>query len=178
MKRPSCHGGKHDSPPLWKFAKEAKAMFDQIQQFLLQVEGRCSDEEVVQTCANYKDLFLCIGRLFSLQRVKEPLPENHRKSIEETIVSIKQKYLTLGISTTPKAHSTFDHLLFLLDQHDGSIEAYAEDFVEQAHQTGVREEIRSSGEKRKSHKAKIHSMWEAERDMPEVIAKREEITNK
>lgn len=77
ISRPSYHGGKYDGPPLRKLVKEANEIFIMVQQYLLKVNDRCSNEEVIQACTNYSSLLLCIGRLFSLLRVKVPLPMNH-----------------------------------------------------------------------------------------------------
>ena len=73
------------------------------------------------------------------------------------------KYQLLNISVIPKAHYIFEHLLYLVDKHEGSIEAYAEDFIEQSHQTGVQEKSKSSSIASKTKKAYLHQKWEYER---------------
>lgn len=95
--------------------------------------------------------------------------------IKNTIKSIKQQYIRLGIIITLKAHCVFDHLLYLLDYHSGSLLAYAEDFIKARHQTGLQEENQSSGIKIKSKKANQQNKWEYERSILDVITKREQI---
>ena len=169
--------GKYDGLLLSKLVHEVKDIFEKIKDHLLVITDRCSNEEVLQIYNNFSLLLLCVGCLFSLLHTEFPLLLNHCKPIEDTILSIKQKYIVLGIWITPKSYCIFDHLLQILEKHDGSIAQYAEDFIEQGHQTGVKEESRLLNIKSKIKKAEYHLQWEFERNIPDVYLKQKEVNN-
>ena len=60
----------------------------------------------------------------------------------------------------PKVHGVEDHLLELMVKYKG-IGCFVKDFIEQAHQTGVKEEKRTKEMRNKFKEALAHLSWEA-----------------
>jgi len=73
----------------------------------------------------------------------------------------------LGMSVTPKLHVLEDHLLSQLSIFIG-LGDYSEDFVEQAHQVGIREEARTFAIKDRKRVAEIHCHNEHKRSLPAI----------
>ena len=76
----------------------------------------------------------------------------------------------------PKIHGMEDHLIEQMKQYKG-IGDFTEDFVEQSHQVGVRDELRTKNLKR-TRAAISHSHWEWKRNSHSMIRAKEEIQNK
>ena len=92
------------------------------------------------------DLGLLLDGVFSLGRTKcgkltEEIISLQRRMIKATIKL--WKYLRF-LMMAPKIHGIDDHLLEQMIRWDG-IGEYAEDFIKQAHQFGVKEELRTRG---------------------------------
>jgi hypothetical protein len=73
-------------------------------------------------------------------------------------------------TTTPKPHAIEDHLCDQLKRFKG-IGDFTEDFVEQSHQEGIRDEQRLCTLKDKNHAASTVSKWEFKCKLPSVQAK-------
>ncbi len=88
----------------------------------------------------------------------------------------------LQLSITPKVHALEDHLVEqLLKEEHGvklrGIREFTEDFVEQAHQFGFRDNGRTRGLKDHAAKARSHSNWEHRALNPAVHVKHQEVKN-
>jgi hypothetical protein len=84
---------------------------------------------------------------------------------EETCKGISmglKMWRDLGMSVSPKLLVLEDHLLFQLSLFKG-LGDYSEDFVEQVHQVGIREEARTFTIKDRKRVAKIHCHNEPKR---------------
>ena len=123
----------------------------------------------------YRDLGFLLDGVFSLART------GCGKLTQEKIVLCRRmingvmklwRYLKLSLKG-PKIHQLEDHLLDQMIKWNG-IGNFAEDFVEQVHHRGAKEEIRSKGLTR--NKAYLlHSNWEWQMNNVNVIQAKEEM---
>ena len=97
-----------------------------------------------------------------------------KKLVDRSINAMMKLWRYLRLSMRgPKIHGVEDHLRDQMIHYNG-IGDFFEDFVEQGHQTGVRDETRTRGLTRM--KAFIaHSNWEIKRNRVEVISAKEEV---
>jgi hypothetical protein len=75
----------------------------------------------------------------------------------------------------PKPHAIEDYLVDQVVQFHG-IGDLGEDFVEQSHQTGIRDHGRTQTLKDREEVANIHCRWEHKHKLPVVLQKIEDVT--
>jgi hypothetical protein len=102
----------------------------------------------------------------------------------EDSVSRLWSYVTEGMklwremelsTEAPKPHAIEDHLVDQVVQFHG-IKDLGEDFVEQSHQTRMRDQGRMRTLKDREEVADIHCRWEHKRKLPVVLQKIEDVT--
>ena len=88
-------------------------------------------------------------------------------SADEVVGIFVQLWRESGISVTVKVHNIAAHLVNFLRQFRGLAE-YDESFMERDHQTGVKNERKSSNVKKYERKAFLYSSWERLQKNPAV----------
>ena len=77
----------------------------------------------------------------------------------------------------PKIHGVEDHMLEHMTRWNG-IGCFVEDFVEQAHQVGLKEESRSKRMANKTLESKSHSDWEVKSNDQNIVSAQVEMNQK
>jgi hypothetical protein len=171
IERPYYHGGKYNGKATIKLLSDAQKVIDAVKDFILTKvpeATRCSDDEVIKQMNVFVDFFTVFDSIFSNSRT----PVGHLSELkeEETNKGIAlglKMWRDLDMSVSPKLHVLEDHLYSQLSLFKG-LGDYSEDFVEQAHQVGMREEARTFAMKDRNRIAEIHCRNEHKRSLPAV----------
>jgi Rad3-related DNA helicase len=136
-------------------------VFDEFHNIILECEDRKADKiEVFQVVTMYQNLGYLLDGVFSIARTPYgEMNEEKCQLMDRTVNALMKMWRYLRLSMKgPKIHGVEDHLRDQMNEI-GGIGDYLEDFVEQGHQTGVKDEIRTKGLNRM--KAFIaHLNWE------------------
>ncbi len=93
------------------------------------------------------------------------------------VTMLKMSDLRLSMKM-PKIHGLEDHLAAMMERWNG-IGDFLEDFIEQAHQFGMKEEKRTANMRDRVRAANSHSKWEwADKMSSDVRIAKEEMTKK
>ena len=132
------------------------------------------DEEVSTMIDMYQHLGFLLDGVFALARTPSGSLTNDQSNLINRKISCVMKlwrYLRLSMNG-PKIHGLEDHLSKQMTAYNG-IGGFLEDFVEQSHQIGVKEESRTKGLPRK-RAFLSHSNWEwMSQKVGVVLAKKE-----
>jgi len=151
------------------FMTESENIMDDLHDMLitLPTQGRRSNEEVVEVTEKFNNVLCILDGIFSLSCTPSGL-------ITEDCISILQSYVTKGtrlwremeLSTeAPKPHAIEDHVVDQVIQFYG-IGDLEEDFVEQLHQTWIRDHGRTQTLKDRGEVANIYCRWEHKQKLP------------
>ncbi len=178
--RAAYHGGDLNGKNVQQMFQESDIIFSQFQELLLGVDeedGRCNDEEVIDIIRRYSELCTLFDYLFSMART--PTGELTGAILDETrrclkVTMLKWRDLRLSMKM-PKIHGLEDHLIASMEQWNG-IGDFLEDFIEQAHQFGMKEEKRTANMRDRVRAANSHSKWEwADKMSSDVRIAKEEV---
>jgi hypothetical protein len=181
--RAAYHGGDLNGKNVQQMFQESDDIFSKFKELLLQVdveEGRCSDEEIADMIRRYSEVCTLFDYLFSMART--PTGELTEAILEETkrclrVTMVKWRDLRLSMKL-PKIHGLEDHLIAMMEQWNG-IGDFLEDFIEQAHQFGMKEEKRTANMRDRVRAAISHSKWEwADKMSSDVRIAKEEVMKK
>ena len=161
IRRPTYHGGDLTGVKIKQLLQSIDIIFEDFRQIIIVEEDRLADDdEVHKMTSMYSTLGFLFDGIFSLGRTKCGELSADVISLTRRMVNAflrMWRYLRLSMKG-PKIHGMEDHLLDQMIEYEG-IGKFCEDFVEQAHQYGVKEEIRTRGLDR--NKAFMsHSKWE------------------
>jgi len=144
---------------------------------------RASNTEVQEITSKYSKILLVFDKIFSTARSSTgSLSDDDIALLVTFLQQAMVLWQKLQLSVTPKVHVLEDHLVeqLLKEEHGVSLRGigeFTEDFVEQAHQFGFRDEGRTRGLKDHAAKARSHSNWEHRALNPSVQLKHQEVTN-
>ena len=162
--RAAYHGGDLNGKNVQQMFQESDSIFLQFQELLLGVDeedGRCGNEEIIDVVRRYTELCTLFDHLFSMART--PAGVLTEASLDETrrcLPVTMMKWRDLRLSTKmPKIHGLEDHLIPMMERWNG-IGDFLEDFIEQAHQFGMKEEKRTANMRDRVRAANSHSKWE------------------
>lgn len=179
IEKPYYHGGKYNGKAMNAFMTNSHKIMDEISEVLLGIpeENRCNNSEVAAVTSKFKDVLQIFDTIFSMTRIPSGFFGEQEKLQLQGIVTAGMKlWRELELSMeAPKPHAVEDHLCDQLIMFHG-IGDLTEDFVEQAHQDGIREDRRTRTMKDRSAVASIHCKWEHKRKLPAVIMRSEEVT--
>jgi hypothetical protein len=182
--RAAYHGGDLNGKNVQQMFQESDDIFAKFQELLLEVdeeeEGRCSDDEISDMIRRYSELCTLFDYLFSMART----PTNELTDLirDETkrclrVTMLKWRDLRLSMKM-PKIHGLEDHLVAMMERWNG-IGDFLEDFIEQAHQFGMKEEKRTANMRDRVRAANSHSKWEwADKMSGDVRIAKEEMKQK
>ena len=181
IEHPYYHRGKYNGKAMLKFYNLADKAMNKVKTFLIEnipVNNRCRDSEVISVTTAFTNLFLVFDTIFSLAWTPVGLlmTEQQEKATKSITLVIKL-WKELDMSMTPKVHILEDYLLSQLVMFKG-LSDYSEDFVEQAHQTGIREEDRTLAIHNRHRVAELHCKMEHKPSLPIVKEKQSSILEK
>lgn len=178
IEKPYYHGGKYNGKAMNKFMTASQDIMDDISAMLLELplENRCDDKEVREVTSKFRDVLHVFDFIFSKARKQSGLVnEEDIQELRNYIYLGMRLWRELDMSTeAPKPHAIEDHLCDQMQKFRG-IGDLGEDWVEQAHQDGIRDEGRSRSIKDRAHAALLHCKWEQKRKLPQVLLKSEEV---
>ena len=181
--RAAYHGGDLNGKNVQQMFQESDSIFLQFQELLLRVDeedGRCKNEEIIDVICRYSELCTLFDHLFSMARtpagvLTEAILDETRRCLRVTMM----KWRDLRLSTKmPKIHGLEDHLIPMMERWNG-IGDFLEDFIEQAHQFGMKEEKRTANMRDRVRAANSHSKWEwSDKMSSDVRIAKEEVKEK
>jgi hypothetical protein len=139
--------------------------------------GSCADEKGREVTAKYKNILHVFDGLFSLALTPSGLvTEEHIAKLQRFVAEGMKLWREMELSTeAPKPHAIEDHLIDQIIRFNG-IGDLGEDFVEQSHQDGIKDDKRTRTIKDRATEAKIHCRGEHKRKLPAVQRKIEEVS--
>ena len=179
IRRPTYHGGDLTGVKIKVLLQSIDLIFEDFKSIIMEVEDRSADDdEVNKITGMYTALGFLLDGVFSLGRTRcGELTDEMIELTRRMVMSVLDMWRYLRLSMKgPKIHGLEDHLLEQMIVY-GGIGDFCEDFVEQAHQYGVKEELRTRG-LRRSKAFNSHSKWEwmanqvGVRNAKEMIKKR------
>jgi hypothetical protein len=180
IERSSYHGGDLTGVHIARFFQKADEIFQQIRTILLEVDGRlANNDEVDDMVRRYTELCTLLDFLFSLARTPSgDATEEVCVLADECVEKVMAKWRDLRLSMLmPKMHGIEDHLVEGMRRFKG-IGCFIEDFIEQAHQTGHKDELRTANMRDRKRASSAHSMWEFSTWRSGVIKVKEEVQTK
>ena len=174
--RPAYHGGDLTGVKVKVLLQKIDVIFgDEFEQILLEVpvnERLATNDEVKTMISMYTDLGFVMDGLFSQARIRSG-------SLKDEDVALMRRFVNATLKmwrflrhsmAGQKIHICEDHILIQMVKW-GGFGNFTEDFVEQGHQFGVKDEARTKGLKR-SKAFKSHSNWEWQTSRQEVMIAR------
>jgi hypothetical protein len=181
--RAAYHGGDLNGKNVQQMFQESDEIFSKFKEILLAVdegEGRCSNDEISDMIRRYSELCTLFDYLFSMARTPNgELTPQILKELKRCLRVTMLKWRDLRLSMKmPKIHALEDHLAAMMERWNG-IGDFLEDFIEQAHQFGMKEEKRTANMRDRVRAANSHSKWEwADKMSSDVRVAKEEMTKK
>jgi hypothetical protein len=167
--KPYYHGGKYNGKAMTNFMTNSQKIMADVQQAILNIpqDGRCPDGEVTEFCS-----LRVYDAIFSTARQPSgTIKDDELDQLDLFVLEGMKLWRALDCTTTaPKPHAIEDHLIDQIRQFEG-IGEFTEDFVEQAHQDGIRDGRRIRTYKDKNDAATVLSNWEFKRKLPAIQMK-------
>jgi len=165
IKRPSWHGGDILGNECRKLMSSARLILDQIKEFLLErLEenggSARAKREVKKRCDIVAKALLLFDGLLSLLRTP-PKDLTARKILQARRYAKKalEVWRILELSVTPKCHGSEYHACDQLEFLWGLAD-FCEDWVEQLHQLGLKNNKRTKTIRDRDRKYKLYTHWE------------------
>ena len=180
ISRPPYHGGDFTGVKIKVLLQAVDKLFQvDFKDIIFGVLDREADDNEVNMMVNmYMHLGFLLDGFFSLARTRCGELTNEIINLTKRMVAaVLKMWRNLRFSTRgTKLHGLEDHLVEQMVHYNG-IGDFTEDFVEQSHQTGVRDELRTRGLKR-SRAFVSHSQWEWKRNQLGIEEARKEMEKK
>ena len=180
IRRPTYHGGDLTGVKIKVLLQSIDGIFGEFRVILLEGNDNktATDNELNKMVDMYTHLGFLLDGMFSLGRTKcGQLTDEMIDLTRRMVVGISKMWRYLRLSMKgPKIHGMEDHLVIQMIQFCG-IGDFSEDFIEQSHQFGVKEELRTRGLSR-SKAFSSHSKWEWMGNQIGVRKAKEEIKRK
>ena len=161
ISRPEYHGGDLTGVKVKVLLQNIDHIFGDFRATLLGIDDRAADDNEIELILQmYSHLGFLLDGIFSLGRIKCGKLNDEQVSLTRRMVKATlHLWRSLRLSMSgPKIHGMEDHLVEQMQRYNG-IGDFCEDFIEQAHQYGVQEELRTRNLIRnKAYKS--HSKWE------------------
>jgi hypothetical protein len=143
----------------------ARLIYDQIKAFLLEQLGEDggserAKREVKKRCDIVAKALLLFDGFLSLLRTdhKDLTPQHITKAREYSTKAVTV-WRILQLSVTPKCHASEDHACDQLELLKGLAD-FCEDWVEQLHQLGLKNNRRTKTIRNRDRKYKLYTQWE------------------
>jgi hypothetical protein len=165
IKRPTWHGGDILGNECRKLMAWARLIFEQLKEYLVeQLEEDGGSEraktEVRKRCDIVaKALLLFDGFLSILRTDHKDLTPQHITKARRYARKALEVWRILELSVTPKCHGSEDHACDQLEFLKGLAD-FCEDWVEQLHQLGLKNNRRTRTIRNRDRKYKLYTQWE------------------
>jgi hypothetical protein len=183
IKRPSWHGGDILGNECRKLMAWSRPIFEQIKAFLLdQLEEDGGSEraktEVRKRCDIVAKALLLFDGFLSLVRTEhKDLTPQHITKAREYATKAVSVWRLMKLSVTPKCHASEDHACDQLELLKGLAD-FCEDWVEQLHQLGLKNNRRTKTIRNRDRKYKLYTQWEQLSGNREVQGIKKEVNRK
>lgn len=178
ISKPYYHGGKYNGKSMNRFMTCSQEIMDDLATMLQQLPAgnRCENTEIVEVTSKFKSILHVFDFIFSKARKQSGLvSENDLQELRDYIYIGMKLWRDLELSVeAPKPHAIEDHLCDQMHRWKG-IGDLGEDWVEQAHQDGIKDEGRTRAIKNRNAAANLHCRWEHKRKLPPVTLKSEQV---
>ena len=180
--RPVYHGGELTGVKVKELLQKIDVIFGkEFKKVLLEVpenERLAKNDEVNKMVDMYRDLGFLMDGVFATARIKNgELTEDDIDFMRRLTNATAKMWRNLRLSfEKPKIHGVEVHILQQMVLWNG-IGCFVEDFVEKAHQDGVRDEVRTKGLSR-IMAYNSHSNWEWNKNTNEVVNEKKEMKEK
>jgi hypothetical protein len=164
------HGGKLNGVHCRRVMQQAKLVFQEIQEQLVQTNkaDRCDNEKIMFECGIHRDICLTLDAICSNLRMKYGEPQAQDYNIlHQAMSNLNYLWSKANLSYTPKIHTYLKHAIDQMKRFNG-IGDKLEDDVEHIHQKAVTMETRIGHMKNKEHQAFVHSRLEAMQNSREI----------
>jgi hypothetical protein len=165
IERPSWHGGDILGNECRKLMAWTRLICNQMKTFPLEkmMEDGASEraeKEVTKRCDIVAKCLLLFDGFLSILRTdhKDLTPELIAKAREHATKALAV-WRTLKLSVTPKCHGSEHHAADQLEFLQGPAD-FCEDWVEQLHQLGSKNNRRTKGVRNRDRKCGLHTKWE------------------
>jgi hypothetical protein len=161
--KPYYHGGKYIGKAMNCFMTHSVKIITAVSRLILEIPAadRCPDSEVMLFSQRFSNVLRVFDLLFSTARIPSGLITDELVEVDlcNTVSEALCLWRGLDMSVNPKCHAFEDHLC---DQMlcFGGIGDLGEDFIEQAHQDGIKDSKRTKNAKDWATAAQWHSNWE------------------
>ena len=169
--KPYYHGGEYNGKAMNRLMTDSASIMRDLKEMLLEIpeEERCSDAEVIEVTSKFADVLKVWDAVFSIARVPSGrITAENVALLRQLIPEALRLWKELGLGVLPKPHAVEDHLRLQVEQKRG-IGDVGEDFVEQEHQTGIKDDGKTRNAPNKAEQAKWCCNWEHKRKHPEVL---------
>lgn len=164
------HGGKLNGVHCCRLMQQAKLVFQDIQEQLVQANKaeRCDDEKIIFECRLHRDICLTLDTICSKLRMKhgEPRPQDYI-ILQQAMGNLHYLWSKANLNYTPKIHTYLKHAIDQMRRFNG-IGDMLEDDVEHIHQKAAKIESRIGQMKNKEHQSFVHSRLEAMQNSREI----------
>ena len=167
--RSRYHGGSFNGCNIINIMQEHKLM-DELEAIL--TEGRQSAESVKKLCRNVKTALHAWDSIFSRLHQKNPT-EEFCVELQSDIDAAMAQWRALGLSVTPKLHGLECHVVAQMRSF-GGIAEMLEYWVEQAHQTGNRKDVKWRSQPHKKQ-ANLRAKHDKAERIPEAIVAKNQV---
>jgi hypothetical protein len=138
------HEGKLNGVHCHKVMQQAKLLFQEIQEQLMQTNEaeRCDDEKIIFECGLHPDICLTLNAISSKLRMKhgEPQPQDYN-ILQQAMDNLYYLWSKANLNYTPKIHACLKHAINQMKRFNG-IGDMLEDDVEHIHQKAAKIESR------------------------------------
>jgi hypothetical protein len=131
-----CHEGKLNGVHCHRVMQQAKLLFREIQEQLMQTNEaeRCDDEKIIFECGLHRDICLTLNTISSKLRMKhgEPQPQDYN-ILQQAMDNLYYLWSKANLNYTPKIHARLKHAINQMKRFNG-IGDMLENDVEHIHQ--------------------------------------------
>ncbi len=153
------------------FMTNSSKIMDDIAEVLQNIpeQDRCKNSEVLEVTSKFRFSLTVFDAIFSMARLPSGFVNDADiRQLQDFVAEGMRLWRALKLSMeAPKPHAVEDHLCDQIIRLKG-IGDLGEDWVEQSHQDGIRDNRRSSSQKDQAVVARLHCRWEQKRKLPAV----------
>ena len=178
--RPSYHGGELTGVKIKVMFQKIDTIMEDFKNIIMEAQEKsANDNEIKYILEMFTHLGFLLDGVYSQMRTNECTPES-QALLERQIRATLRLWRDMNMSMQGiKIHGLEDHVVEQIDKWKAVGYAnFGEDFIEQGHQFGMKEERRTKGLTSRRLAAESHSKWEWQANDIKVINAKVELMEK